>query len=483
MSQTMTDRVAGDDADPAAAASGGRLLALLSLAQFMTILDVTVVNVALPSIGTALGLGRDALTWIVTSYTLALGGLLILGGRLADAFGRRRMFSTGLAVFTTASLISGLAQHGPELLASRVGQGVGAALLSPAALSIVTTEFTGAARNRALAVWAAIGGAGAALGVLIGGALSSGPGWRWVFFINVPVGVAVGLLVPRLVPARPPTPGRVDFLGAATGSAGVALLIYGLIRAGDTGWGSARALVPLGLAAVAGLAFAVAETRAAEPLVPPALMRRPPLPGGATVMAFATAQLFAAFFINSIFLQGHRHYSGLATGVSFLPVAVAAGAGSHLGGHLAGHAGPRKAAPAALAVCALGSLFAALREDSPVWTGVMPGFMLVALGAGAAMVTASTSGLTGVPEQSAGVASGVLSTGHELGGTLGIAAISTIAAVAVGGASATASAVDDAFRHGYQAAAVAAVVLGILSVLVLPRSLPDDGPPSSVPRH
>lgn len=482
MSQTATDRVEEGGDAPAAPPSGGRLLALLSLAQFMVILDVTVVNVALPSIGGALGLGREALTWIVTSYTLALGGLLILGGRLADALGRRRMFLTGMVVFTTASLVSGLAQHGPELLTSRVGQGVGAALLSPAALSIVTTEFTGAARNKALGVWAAIGGAGAALGVLIGGALASGPGWRWVFFINVPVGIVVGVLAPRMVPSRPPTPGRVDFAGAAVGSAGVALLIYALIRAGDTGWTSGQALVPLALAVAAGLGFAVVERRAAEPLVPPSLVRRPPLPGGATVMAFATAQMFAPFFVNSIFLQDHRHYSGLATGLSFLPVAVAAGAGSHLGGHLSGHAGPRRVAPVALVLCAAGSAFAALRMDDPVWTGVMPGFILVAMGAGAAMVTASTSGLTGVPEQSAGVASGVLSTGHELGGTLGIAAISTLAAAAVSGTG-TAKAVTDGFRHGYLGAAIAAVVLALLSALVLPARLPDDGVPASVPRH
>ena len=481
MSQTATDR-REEDAAPAGPASGGKLLTILALAQFMIILDVTVVNVALPTIGGALGLGREALTWIVTSYTLALGGLLILGGRLADAFGRRRMLLAGLFVFTVASLVSGVAQHGPELLASRVAQGVGAALLSPAALSIVTTEFTGAARNKALGLWAAIGGAGAALGVLIGGALASGPGWRWVFFINVPVGVVVGVLVPRFVPNRPPTPGRVDYAGAAVGGTAVALLIYGLIRAGDAGWTSGRALVPLALALVAGGAFALVERHAAEPLVPPSLMRRPPLPGGATVMAFATAQLFGAFFINSIYLQDHRHYSGLATGLAFLPVAVAAGFGSHLGGHLAGHVGPKRVALVALVVCAAGSAFAAARVDAPVWTGVMPGFIVVALGAGAAMVTASTSGLTGIPEQSAGVASGVLSTGHELGGTTGIAAISTLAAAAVSGTG-SATAVRDAFAHGYTAAAVAAVALALLSALVLPRRLPDDGVPASVPRH
>jgi MFS family permease len=214
------------DASPPASPRAGLILTLLCVAQFMVILDVTVVNVALPAIGRSFSLGREALTWVVTGYTLAFGGLLILGGRLADALGRKGVFLAGLTLFTAASLSVGLATNGAVLLTSRVAQGTGAALLSPAALSIITTEFVGEARNRALAVWGIIGGAGAAIGVLLGGALTSGLGWRSAFFINVPVGLAVGLLAPRIVPGRPRSAGvRVDVPGTLAGAGSISLLI------------------------------------------------------------------------------------------------------------------------------------------------------------------------------------------------------------------------------------------------------------------
>src|SRR3954452_1120257 len=222
------------------------VLVLLCLAQFMVILDVTVVNVALPVIADQLGLDRAELTWVVTAYTLCFGGLMLLGGRLADALGRRRIFLAGLAVFTLASLVSGLAVNATMLVAARAAQGGGAAMLSPSALSIVTTTFHGPDRNRALGVWAAIGGAGAAVGVLLGGVFTAGPGWEWVFFINVPVGAVVAVALPPLIRGLPkPRSGRVDVPGALVATAGVAAVIYGLVRAGDTGWADARTLIAL----------------------------------------------------------------------------------------------------------------------------------------------------------------------------------------------------------------------------------------------
>jgi MFS family permease len=226
-----------------------QVLILLSLAQFMVILDITVVNVALPSIGADLSLDRAALTWVVTTYTLCFGGLLLLGGRLADLLGRRRTFLTGLGVFTAASLGAGLAGDGSVLIAARALQGVGAALLSPAALSIITTTFRGSERRRALGAWAALAGAGAAVGVLLGGLLVSGPGWQWVFFVNVPVGVLVAVAVPATVAPSPrQAAARVDVPGALVVTAATGLLIYGLVEAGDRGWGAAGTLGPLAAA-------------------------------------------------------------------------------------------------------------------------------------------------------------------------------------------------------------------------------------------
>ena len=243
-------------------------LGLLAVAQAMLVIDVTVVNVALPSIGAELGLDRAALTWVVTAYTLFFGSLLLLGGRLADGFGRRRMFEVGIGTFVTASLASGLAPDGTVLVAARAAQGIGAALMSPAALSIITTTFAGSERTRALGVWAAVAGAGAAIGVALGGVLTSGPGWQWIFFINVPIGIAVALGVTRLV-AQTPTSGRprLDLAGAASVTIMFGALLIGLINAGDDGWTAPTTVLPLAVAIGAGLAFVLFERVVSNPLV------------------------------------------------------------------------------------------------------------------------------------------------------------------------------------------------------------------------
>lgn len=446
----------------------GLILTVLALAQFMVILDITVVNVALPEIGRSLELGREALTWVVAAYTLTFGGLLILGGRLADTLGRRSTFLVGLATFTAASLAAGLATSGPILLSARVGQGVGAALLSPAALSLLTTEFSGRERTRALGVWGAIGAAGAAAGVLVGGALTSGPGWRWAFFVNVPIGIAVAGAVIALIPRRPGSRSdRVDVVGALSGTGAVAALIYGLIRSGDAGWTSPSALLSFAAALALGLAFVQVERHAATPLVPLSMLRRPPLPGAVIVMVGATALMLSTFFLTSIYLQHARGYSALGTGLVFLPAALATVAGAHGSAQLIARFGVRVTAAAGLALAAPGfAVLAWYGTGGGVLTALLPGLMLVSAGIGATFVSATTGGLTGIEHARAGLASGIMTTGHEMGGSLGIAVFSSIAAASIAGRAAETLA---GFENAFLTAAITAGVLAVVATVVLPR--------------
>ncbi|RJL24866.1 MFS transporter [Bailinhaonella thermotolerans] len=479
----MTGHSGGHHQHPhgeAAAVGAGRwwVLGLLCLAQFMVILDVTVVNIALPAIGADLALGREAVTWVVTAYTLLFGGLLMFGGRLADLLGRRRVFLAGLVLFTAASLAAGVAGSGAGLIAARAVQGVGAALLSPAALSIVTTTFHGAERHRALGVWAAIGGGGAAAGVLLGGVLTSGPGWSWAFFVNVPVGALVAGLVPVFVrrdAARPGRPGRrgIDLPGALLVTGATALVIYGLVRAGDGGWASAAVPLLAGIA-VAGV-FVLVERRTAEPLVRLALLARRPVVAGNLVMLGASALLLSAFFLTSQYLQHTAGLSALGTGFAFLPVAVATVAGAHLAGRLIPRTGARPVAAAGFLLAAAGLwLLSRLPAAPDVLADVEPGFTLTGLGLGAAFVTATTTAMSHVSHEEAGLASGLINTGHELGASLGVAIMSTAAAPAV----ATAAAPASAFGDAYLAAAVIAAAVTLAASVLLPKGRPPahDGP-------
>ncbi|WP_037683892.1 MFS transporter [Streptomyces griseus] len=358
-------------------------LALVCLAQFMLILDVTVVNVALPDMASDLHLGRESLTWVVTAYTLCFGGLMLLGGRLADALGARRTLLAGLALFTAASLVSGLAENAPTLLGGRIGQGVGAALLSPAALSLVTTTFHGPERTKALGVWAAIGGTGSAAGVLLGGALTDGPGWPWVFYINV------------------------------------------------------------------------------------RMFTRRPVLAGAFLMLIATALLIAFFFLGSAYLQYIRGFSPLRTGMFFLPVAVATGAGAHLGSRLVGRIGSRPTAVAGMAVAAAGTVpLTRLTENGSVYAWLLPGFVTASLGIGAVFVTATTTALAMVEHREAGLASGVVNTFHEVGGSVGVAVVSTVAAAGF-----ERGAVDG-FADAFTLCAVAAAAAAVVALGLVPRGTP-----------
>ncbi|MEV0220057.1 MFS transporter [Streptomyces sp. NPDC050704] len=442
-------------------------LALICVAQFMLILDVTVVNLALPDMAADLDLGRATLTWVVAAYTLCFGGLMLLGGRLADALGARRTLLAGLAVFTAASLVTGLATGAPMLLGGRIAQGVGAALLSPAALAIVTTSFHGAERNKALGVWAAIGGSGAAAGVLIGGALTDGPGWQWVFYVNVPVGLALLAVLPAFVPARPPRPARLDVPGALLVTAGTASLIYGLVKAGDAGWGDTATLLPIAAALVLYAVFAAVERAGRAPLMDLRMFTRRPVLAGAFLMLVATALLIAFFFLGSMYLQHVRGFSPLKTGLLFLPVAVATGLGAHLASRLVGRIGSRAVAVGGMAVAAAGSVpLTQLSTDGSVYAGLLPGFVVASLGLGAVFVTATTTALGMVEHDEAGLASGVVNTFHEVGGSIGVAVVSTVAASGIEGGSV------GGFTDAFTVCALAAAVSAAVSLGLVPRGKP-----------
>jgi EmrB/QacA subfamily drug resistance transporter len=446
-------------------------LVLLCIGQFMLIVDITVVQVALPTIGTDLGLGREALTWVVTTYTLVFGGLMVLGGRLADALGARRVLLTGLAVFTVASLVCGLAASGPLLIAGRAGQGLGAALLSPATLAIVTTTFVGTERNRALGMLSAIAGAGGAFGVLIGGVLTSGPGWEWVFYVNVPVGVLVLIMLPRVVQrdAERAVDRRVDVPGALVVTASTALLIYGLVVAGDSGWGAPTTLVPLAAAVVGYLLFGLVERRMAMPLVRPQTLVRRPVLSGTFLMLTATGLLLGLFFLTSLYLQHTRGFTALQTGLIFLPVAVALTVGAQATGYLIGQVGGRVIAVAGFTLTAAGAaLLTRIDGSGSVTVTVLPAFVLAALGIGPLFVTATTTTMANVPPGEAGVVSGVLNTFHELGGSIGAAVVSTVAASSITAIVPTV----DGFIAGYLAVAVAAGVAAVAAAALVPGGKP-----------
>lgn len=445
-----------------------RALGVLGVAQFMLILDVTVVAIALPDIGTQLQLSRAAVAWVVTAYTLLFGGLMLFGGRAADLFGARRVAAIGLTVFTAASLLSGLASDGATLLAGRVGQGIGAALLSPAALSILTTTFSGQERNKALGVWAALGGTGAAFGVLLGGALTAGPGWAWVFYVNVPVGLVLLAVFAKVVPASPGQRGRIDIPGTITVTAATAAAIFGLINAGDDGWTDPATWVPLAAAVVLYAVFYTIERTVSAPLMRPEVLTRRPVVAGTFLMLVATALLIGSFFLGSFYLQQAQQFSALSAGLLFLPVALGTIVGAHLAGRAIGHLGYRPVAATGLAVAALGA------GVPTVWSGtgaVVTGISVAATGIGAVFVAASTTALATVDHREAGLTSGIVNTFHELGATVGVAVISTIAAASI----ATAGADPDGFTNAFTFSAVTAAIAAVVAMLLVPAGKPPAG--------
>ena len=445
-----------------------RLLGLLAVAQFMLILDVTVVAIALPNIETDLHLQRETLTWVVSAYTLMFGGLMLLGGRAADLFGSRRVVLTGLLVFTLASLVTGLA-NGPEvLLGGRVAQGIGAAMLSPAALAVVTKTFDAEERNKALGIWSAMGGGGAAIGVLLGGLLTAGPGWQWVFYINLPTGLIVFILLLRLLPADRPSEqqGRLDVPGALLVTAGTGTAIYALINAGDRGWLSAATLGTLAGAVVLYGVFAWVQRSVRSPLMDLRILTRRPVAVGTFMLLIATALMISMFFLGSFYLQHFKQYGALRTGLLFLPVAIAAIVGAHLAGQLVGRVGARPVAVAGFAITAIGVAVPAIWEGA---TEIVIGMTVGTVGLGAAFVAASTTTFAQIDHREAGLASGILSTFHEFGASLGVAVVSSVAAASLAGT------VSTGFSSGFTFAAVTAAVAAVLALIVVPAFKPATG--------
>jgi EmrB/QacA subfamily drug resistance transporter len=452
--------------------SGMALLVLLALAQLMVILDISAVNVALPDLAGDLAISGDDLGWTVTSYSLVFGSFLLLGGRAADLLGRRRVFLTGLGVFTVASLVSALATSEAAFFAARAGQGLGAAMLSPAALSIITTTFQGPERAKALGVWGAVGGAGAAIGVLLGGTLTELVDWRAIFLINLPVGIGVATAAIKVVPAdvaRPQWRG-LDVRGAVVATASLGALVYALSQAADAGWTSVQTL-GLGLAGLAGLtAFAVLELHTRKPLLNVARLGERGVGGGFAMMLAASAVLFGSFLLTSMYLQQVLGAGALETGLAFLPMAVIIGLGAHIGGHLVGHAGLRIAMAAAFALTAAGMLLlAGADSDGSYAADVLPGMLVAGLGLGVALVAVALSVLTGAADHEAGMLSGLNTTGHEIGGSLGVAVLVTIATGAIGTEASTAV-LADGLSDAFLVSGIIAAVAGVIALFVLPAA-------------
>jgi EmrB/QacA subfamily drug resistance transporter len=466
------------DAHPPAAADipgSGRsrrgLLFLLAVAQLMVILDISAVNVALPDLARDLDLGQADLSWTITSYSLIFGSLLLLGGRAADLLGRRRVFLTGLTVFTVASLASALADSATALFVARGGQGLGAAMLSPAALSIITSTFHGPERAKALGVWGAVGGAGAAVGVLLGGTLTELLDWRAIFFINLPVGLLLAAGAMKVLPTdrkRPEWRG-LDLRGAllATGSLGA--FVYAMSQAESAGWTSTQTL-GLVAAAMTGLAaFAALEIRTAQPLLRVQRLTDRAIGGGFLMMLLASAVLFGSFLLSSLYLQNVLGAGPLESGLAFLPFAAAIALGVHAAGHAISRGGVRVPLAGGFVVTAAGMLLlSGVSRDGSYVADMLPGMLVAGLGLGVVLVSVSVALLTGAPEQEAGMLSGLNTTGHEIGGSLGIAVLVTIATGAAGGTHGpeAAAGLGDAFL----AAGVTAGVAGLLALVILPSA-------------
>jgi EmrB/QacA subfamily drug resistance transporter len=448
----------------------GLLLFILLIAQLMVILDITAVNIALPTLGNELHLTGSGISWTITSYSLVFGSLLLFGGRAADLLGRRRMFLAGLAVFTAASFASATAGSAEALFAARAGQGLGAAIVSPAALAIIMSAFQGKQRAKALAAWAAVGGAGAAIGVLVGGVLTELADWRMIFYVNLPIAAVLAIAALKVVPAdtRKPRWNGLDLRGALLATTSLGAVVFAITQAEGAGWTSAQTHI-FGLGGLVGLAaFAVLELRTNAPLLRIERLADRAVGGGLFLMLAAAGSIFGVFLLISLYLQNVLGMGPLATGLAFVPLALAAGAGAHAAGHLVSKHGVRGPLAGAFLVSAAGmALLARVGEDGSYVRDVLPGMLIAGVALGVASVSVSIAILTGAREEESGMISGLNSTGHEIGGTLGIAIFSTIAAGsgALAGPHA-ASGIGDAFI----AAALLASVASVVALAVLPRA-------------
>ncbi|WP_086770388.1 MFS transporter [Streptomyces bobili] len=431
MSADSTTTPAQPGTDTSGASPGGRHLGLalfvIAAAQLMVVLDNTITNIALPSIQTDLDVSDANLAWIVNAYALAFGGLLLLGGKAGDLFGRRRMFQVGIIVFTLASLLGGLAPNEGLLIGARVLQGIGAAIAAPSALALITTTFpAGKPRNTAMGVYAAMAGVGATVGLLLGGILTDGLDWRWVFFVNIPIGLAVLAGTKTLVEAER-HPGRLDIPGAITGTGGLIALVYGITRGGEHGWTNSLTLVSFATAAVLLVAFLFLQARVADPMMPLRLFKDRTRSGSYATMLFIGAGMFATFYFLTLYMQLILGYSAVKTGFAYLPFSVGMAAAAGISSKLVTHVAPRLIAGPGLMGAAGGMFwFATLEPDSSYVAHLMPAMFVTALGLGMAFVPMTVTSVSGVDHLDTGVASALLNTAQQIGGALGLAVLSTI---------------------------------------------------------
>jgi EmrB/QacA subfamily drug resistance transporter len=461
---------------------GVAILLLLSLVQFMDVLDASILNIALPSIKRDLGFSQQSLQWVVNGYILTYAGFLLLGGRVADLLGRRRVLVTGLVVFAGSSLLGGLAHSGSLLVGARFAQGIGAAMLSPAALSTLTTIFrSDHDRHTALGVWAAVSGLGGAAGVLFGGLLTEGPGWRWVLFVNVPFSAIafIGAFALLKRDRRAPRVANFDALGAFLVTGGMLLLVYALVKAPDVGWGATRTIVELAVSAALLTAFVANELRVPNPLVPLSILRVKGVGAADATQMVALAGFFPMFFFLTLYMQSVLHYSPIQTGIAYLPltggVIVAAGISSQLFGRVG-----TKPVIVLGTVIAAGGLYwlSRIPVDGSYVSDILPGLLVASVGLGAVFTGARTAANAGVGEDKAGLAAGLLNTGTQLGAALGLAVLSALATARTTSLLSAGHGVAEAATGGFQRALMAGAlfVLAAGGVALLARNTRQGAP-------
>jgi EmrB/QacA subfamily drug resistance transporter len=393
----------------------------------MMVLDATVVNVALPDIQASLGFSATALAWVLSAYTLTFGGLLLLGGRMGDILGRRRVFMAGIALFTAASLVGGLATEDWWLLAARALQGVGAAMASPTALALITTNFEeGPMRTRAFSLFAAVSGSGSALGLLLGGMLTSWTSWRWVLFINVPIGLAMLILTPRFIKESDRHPGRFDLVGAITSTLGMTSLVYGFLRAADHGWSDGQTLPTLSAGVILLGLFVFNETRAKQPITPIRLFRNRNRTGSYLVMILSAASIFSMFYFLIQFLQEVLNFSALRAGLAFLPLTVAIMTAATIAGRVVTQVSPRVLLVVGTTLAAVGLGWLSQLEVTSGYLWILWPVLVTGLGCGLVFVPLILVALSGVAESDSGAASGLLDASQQVGSSVGLAILVTV---------------------------------------------------------
>jgi EmrB/QacA subfamily drug resistance transporter len=450
-------------------------LALLSVVQFMVVLDIAIVNVALPSIQDDLGFSQENLQWVISAYALVFGGFLLLGGRAADLLGRRRLFLVALVVFTLSSLLAGLAWSEASLIGARALQGLGAAIITPAALSILSTTFVeGRERNIALGVWGAVGGFGAAAGVLLGGILTDALSWEWIFFVNIPVGIAAFALTPLLLTeSRDARVNRFDIPGAVLVTAGLSGIVYAITQAGQEGWLATETLAFFGVSLTLLAAFVAWELRHPEPLMRFGILQIRTVSGANVAGFIMGTALFAMFLMLTLYMQQVLGYSAMKTGVAYLAVAGTAIVTSGVAAQLVTRVGVKPVLVIGMTTLTAGLVYFTQVSVGGSYLGdLLPGFLLIAVGIGFSFVPISIAALAGVQAAEAGLASGLINTSQQIGGALGIAALSTIATSRTGDAVASGTALPSALVEGFQGAFLAGVgiaAIGIVAALLLIR--------------